>query len=182
MGNINLLEDYKKTEDAKNNPQSSKRQKLISTGLTISLALLVLTFLVWGGVTLWNKNLESKITSMDVQIKGEESNLRGGDASRVLDFKQRLDEIATNFSQKRDANDIFGKVEGLVVQGVVAKSLKVDGSLLLAVFSADNFGNLSKQVFNLKKASANVSNVKVFDIKKDQGGAINFTIKSEISK
>jgi Tfp pilus assembly protein PilN len=182
MGNINLLDDYKKKEAEKNNVAGHRGQKWISSGLIISLSVLVLTFLVWGGMLLWNKNLEAKSKSMDDQIKNEESNLRGADASRVLDFKQRLDEIASSFEQKRDASEALKKVEKLVVPGVVTKSLKLEGDSLVAILSADNFGNLSKQIFNFKKESSEMKNAKVSDVKKDATGSIGFTVRADVNK
>jgi hypothetical protein len=182
MGNINLLENYKKEEAEKNNPKSSRRQKLISTGLIMSLVIVFATFLVWGGVILWNNNLNSKISVMDEQLQRDETEMRGNDASRVLDINQRLDEIKNNLNQKKDATETLKKIESLIMRGIVAKTVKLEGSSVVINLSADNFGNLSKQIFNFKKDSSGMKNIAVSDVKRGQKGAIDFVVKAEIGK
>lgn len=182
MDNINLLEDYKKTEFKKNNPGNFNKQKFISTGLSITLVILAVTFLFWGGVILWNKSEETKIAGINGEIKNEENKLRGNDASRVLDFKQRLDAIADNIDQKKDPTETLKKVENVVIPGVVASSLKVEEDSLTASLTVDNFGNLSKQIFNLKKASSGLKNIKISGVSRDSNGMVGFTVNAATSK
>lgn len=138
----------------------------VDKGIYVSLGVLIVVFLIYGGLKAGTWLVDSKQKTVAGQIAVESRNLEGREADKVADFQARLAKIGDNVSSKKDPNEVLGKIGQSVVPGSVASSLESASGSLTVKFSEDNFQVAAKQVLSFKKSDY-FSNVRVTDISRD---------------
>lgn len=169
MTNINLSQSLQQSAG------SSQKKRPADKGILISLAILIVTLLIFGGLktgTLW---LSSKKTDINSKIAAEARNLESGDVERIMDFQQRMEQIKGNISSEKDTNTVLGQVGQTMIPGSLVNSLQNTPGTLSLKITSDNFLVAARQVLGFKKSS-HFSNVRIKDISKDQGGKVLFTL------
>lgn len=169
MTNINL------SQSSQEFGGGQKKAKASDKGLIISISILVVTLLIFGGLKLWSTQISSKQAQINDQIERESRSLQGKDVDRVADFQQRMLAIGDNISSKQDPNEILLNISNALVGGSVVNSIKADsGSVEIGVVS-DNFLTVAKQVLSLKK-SEYFSSVSITEVNTDESGKVSYTL------
>lgn len=174
MTTINLYQD-----------QQEAQRKLLSTsgngGLFISLGILVLTFLVLGGLKFSVYTLEKESVALEQSAKAENTSLAGfGELDRIADLQARLEQIKSNLQVKNNVvtrmqmNDVLDRLGSDLSSGIVITSYKFDSGKIKVSFKAGNFNDASRQILNFKKSS-NFSDVNLTSISRDETG-----VKSDV--
>lgn len=169
MTNINLSQSLQQSAG------SPQKKRPADKAILISLTILIVTFLIFGGLkagTLW---LDSKKADIDSKIAAEVRNLESEDVERITDFQQRMEQISDNISSKKDTNVVLGQVSQAMISGSVVSSLQSTPGTLSLKIASDNFLVAARQVLSFKKSS-HFSNVMIKDINRDQDGKVLFTL------
>ena len=175
MANINLSQSIR---EEKLNQQKSG---IIDKGTSISLAILVLTLLVFGGTKVYNIILGNKITEADNQANMQLEEIEDGDVNRIADFQNRVDQIENNINSKSNSNEMLDKVGGAMIQGAYLESYKYDessGQLSLSVL-ANGFEDMAKQILNLKD---NFGDASLASNSRNDDGKIKFEVNVPMVK
>ncbi|GBE17237.1 hypothetical protein BMS3Abin15_01076 [bacterium BMS3Abin15] len=146
MANINLSQSVREEKS------SQQKRGIIDKGTSISLTILILTFLVFGGIKMYNIILGNKIAGADKQIDAQLAEINDSDANRIVDFQSRLDQIKSNINSKRNPNEMLDKVGRIMVQGAYLESYNYgesDSQISLNIV-ANGFEDMAKQILNLK--------------------------------
>ncbi|MCX6765722.1 MAG: hypothetical protein NT136_02055 [Candidatus Moranbacteria bacterium] len=147
----------------------------VDKGIYISLAVLIITLLIFGalkGATMW-LNSETKV--VNEKIAAGARNLEGKDVDRIADFQQRMLQIEKSISSEVNSNEMLKQTSQSMIQGSVVQSLKsTSGSLILEIAS-DNFLTAAKQVLSFKKSDY-FNNVKVTAISRSKEGKVLITL------
>lgn len=173
MTTINL---YQEQND---NSAASKQDKVANKGLYGSLAVLVITVLVFGGVKFYAIDLQKKGEAADLQIADIKSSFSGEKVNSAVDFQQRLDVIDKNIAAKDDVDGILLKVAETVSPDVRMVSYLQEGDSISIVLSSDNFFKVARQTLRFKE-SKNFSGVSVSKIQRKEN-LIEFTINANYS-
>lgn len=170
MTNINLSQSTQGVEGGQ------KKSKPVDKGLRISLAILVVTLLIFGGLKLWSTLIASKQESVNEQINKEAKSLEGEDVDRVVDIQQRMIIIGENIASKQDPNEILSNVSGSLVSGSVLTSLSATSDTVELEVTSENFFTTAKQVLSFKKSdyfkSVSISGITVGD-----DGKVSYALK-----
>jgi hypothetical protein len=165
------------------NLSQSSQQKInaqkvepVDKGVYISIAILVVTLLVFGGLKTGTTVMASKQKNVNDQINAESSNLANQEVERVSDFTERLNKIDQNIAAKKDPDEILRQVGQGIVQGAMVNSFENTPDSLVLKVSADNFQTAAKQVLSFKKISY-FKSVKVNEISRDTDGRILVTME-----
>lgn len=160
------------------NQQRTGAQKVepADKGVYISVAILVITLLAFGGLKTGTTIMASKQKDVNNQIAAESGNLANQDVQRITDFQERLNKIDQNIAAKKDPDEILRQVGQGIVPGAMVNSFENTPNSLVLKISADNFQTAAKQVLSYKKISY-FKSVKVNEISRDTDGRILVTME-----
>lgn len=146
MTNINLSQSVQEEK------ASHQKKGIIDKGTSISMAILILTLLAFGGVKVYSIILVDKIAEIDNQANMQLKDIKDSDADRIADFQSRVDQIKSNIDSKSNPNRMLDKVGGAMVQGVYLESYNYNelSSQLSLNMVANGFEDMAKQILNLK--------------------------------
>lgn len=170
MTTINLYQEQNDTSAA------NKRDRTANKGLYGSLAILVVTMLVYGGVKFYTIDLQKKGEVADLQIEDIKNSFSGEKVNLAVDFQQRLDAIDKNVAAKDDVDGILLKVAETVSSDVRMVSYSQEGDSIVAVLTSDSFFNVARQTLRFKE-NKNFSGVSVSKIQRKEK-LIEFTISA----
>lgn len=148
MTNINLYQrDFEKEHLVKN-------KKIADKGLIISVCVLLFTLLVLGGLKIYSRTIDDKISAVRNQIEGENKTigLENTDMRRVADFQARMDVIEKNIASKTDPAINLEKIEKTIVAGSLLKSLEYSAGNFSLTLVTDNFQVMARQILSFKKS------------------------------
>jgi hypothetical protein len=143
MPNINLA-----TEDVSENKPS-----LVGKGLTLSIVILVLTFVLYGALLFINYGLSSKIKTAQDEYGVEYNKFLSGNGNEILDFKNRGDAAEKAIAENKSMADVLSRIESSTLPAVHLDSLKYDESkeVITLLCIGDNFQTEAKQILSFKQ-------------------------------
>lgn len=144
MPGINLSQSYNASAAAVAKKSAS------DTGFLISIVILIVTLLAYGGLKLATQSYSSKKAGIESQISAVRDSLSGGEVEKVADFQKRMDNINSNFTSLASPNEKLNAIAGAMVAGSVASSVDSKEGVLTAIFIVDNYQTASKQILGLK--------------------------------
>ncbi|KKP79977.1 MAG: hypothetical protein A2271_01105 [Candidatus Moranbacteria bacterium RIFOXYA12_FULL_35_19] len=144
MSNINLST----TEEV-----STKGSSIVGKGLALSIAILVFLGIVYGVLILTNKEISSKIKSVQNDYEMEFNNFLAGNSSEIIDFKNRSDVAKKMLVENKSMANILSHIESATLPTVYLNSLDYDKSTNKVAISCmgDNFQTVAKQVLSFKQ-------------------------------
>jgi len=155
-----------------------KRRFFISAPL-LSIGLLAITLLVWGGLRLYIASIDKKISALETVLLEGATRLEGDDIDRIANFDARVTHIWSDPSEQVDPTQILGKLESLVVPQVILTKYLYDQqkkeSMILG--ETDDFRYLAEQILSLKSEIL-FSKVVVDTIGRTESGRIQFTLRA----
>lgn len=173
MTTINLYQEQNDTSVA------SKQERTANKGLYGSLAILVVTLFVYGGVKFYTIDLQKKGEAANSQIEDIKNSFSGEKVNLAVDFQQRLDAIDKNVASKDDVDGILLKVAEAVSPDVRMLSYLQEGDSISIVLVSDNFFKVARQTLRFKE-NKNFSGVSVSKIQRKEE-LIEFTISAAYS-
>jgi len=161
--------------------QAEKRKKHLfsASGFPITIILLILILVGWGGLRFYLYSLDKKITALDATITDSESKFQGESIDRIADFDTRVSLLGADPSELIDPETFLIKLESLIVPQVLLTSYEYDDREKVCTVSGrtDNFRYLAEQIISLK-SDPFFSDVKIDAISRNTEGKIEFTLKT----
>ncbi len=158
-------------------------------GLIFSLGLLVLTFLVWGGLSFYLPKLVENNVKLDNQIKDDNIKITELKSLELtIDMRNRLKAIKDNLGindknivTTLDVSKVLNSLNTDLNVGVVVSRFeyKGDGSVIVA-FDSVNYSDVAKQIANFKH-SDNFSEVEIGSVARKEK-AIVTTVSMKVVK
>ncbi len=146
MSGINLSQSQNFSGSAVAKRSSSDK------GFLISIVILIITLLIFGGLKFITISLSSKKAEIESQIKNVSSELSREEVNRVADFQKRIDNIKTDFNSEILPNETLSSIAEAMIPGAVATSIGYTPNGILVVFKADNYQTVAKQILSLKNS------------------------------
>lgn len=171
MTNINLSQPMRQ--------EPIKKTSTLDKGIYISLAMLAVALLIFGGLKLWTSWLQSEKRTIEGQIAAESRGLEGAEIDQVADFNERLLRISENLAVHKDPNETLSEAEKLVVPGSVVTLLSYSGGAVSLKVATDNFLVAAKQLLGLKK-SGYFGNIKITEISRDTEGKVILSLAMQV--
>lgn len=139
-----------------------QRPSLLKKEMIFLVILLVLLIAVYGGLLVYEKNLNKKIKDIDSQYAVNYQELTGGNTKNVFDFQNRLTSANKLFPSGGAAFENLKKMEAVIIPGAYISSFSYNPSSneITLDIVASSFNLLAKQVLNFKK-SGYFSNISV---------------------
>lgn len=147
----------------------SGSERMLDKGFYMSIGILVITLLAYGGMKFFNMKMSNDIEIAEAQAKEIEGSLTKDKLDNAIDFQQRLENISDNLKARNEANVILQEVAKSVVPGARIVSYEDGSSGISLTMSADNFFTIAKQILSFKKA-ATFSDVTVSNAQRIDGG------------
>lgn len=161
--------------------QAEKRKKHLfsASGFPISIILLVVTVVGWGGLRWYIYSLDKKITALDVTIADSGNRLQGESVDRIVDFDTRVSLLGADSAELIDPETFLTTLESLIVPQVLLTDYEYDNREQICTVSGvtDNFRYLAEQIISLK-SDPFFSTVKIHAISRNDEGKIEFTLKT----
>jgi len=157
------------------------KQSLFDSGFIVSLSLILLSALTFGGLHLYISSLDKKISALESELSGSAVSLKGEHIDRVADFDARLNHFSTNKTEFFETRDIFQKLESSVLPGVVLEKFQYDAkekTVTVDGISGD-YRRLAEQIMTLKK-EAIFSKLKVENISRNNEDQVTFVLKGAL--
>lgn len=157
------------------------KQSLFDSGFIVSLSLILLSALTFGGLHLYIGSLDKKISVLDSELGGSTASLKGEHIDRVADFDARLNHFSANKIEFFETRDVFQKLENSILPGVVLEEFQYnakDKTVTINGMSGD-YRRLAEQIMTLKK-EAIFSKLKVENIGRNNDDQVTFVLKGAL--
>lgn len=150
-----------------------------TSGMPISVGLLVLTLLGWGGMRWYMSSLDNKINQVTADITASSAALQNERVARVATFDAKLSLINTDPAESIDPVPMLSELETLIVPQVTLKNYSYDQSTgeVTLTGKTGNFRYVAEQIISLK-SHPSFSRVEVDSTGRSEGGAIDFTLRA----
>lgn len=128
--------------------------RIMDKGTIISLVVLILTGLAWGGVHLYALDVKQKIVTTTDEITSEEQKIDGKDVRRIADFQNRLAAVEESLNAQNKPNDALSKISSALLEKSYITSFNYDTAnqtVALSVVS-DGIADVAKQTLNFKES------------------------------
>ncbi len=171
MAGVNLSQSITGDEKA------SKSVSSFTSGMPISVGLLVLTLIGWGGMRWYMYSLDNKINQVTADITASSGALQDERVDRITNFDARLSLLNADPAESIDPTPMLTELESLIVPQVTLKDYAYDqttGETKLTGRTT-NFRYVAEQIISLK-SSPSFSRVDVQSTSRSEGGAIEFTL------
>ncbi len=167
------------TQSVEEEETKPKRAGFFDTGTIISIALISLSLLGWGGTRYYIGTLDTKIADAEAALGVDMPKLSGERVDAIADFESRLVFFGANKSGLYEPVETLKKVEAAMVPGVVLTAYKYDHAEGLTTIEGqtDDFRKLEEQILGFK-AQRVFSNVHTQNIGRNNLGQITFTLKA----
>ena len=162
------------------NKSSGGNEQLIDKGFLVSISILALTLLVFGGMKFFAFDLERKSIKTDEQIQELQASFSGERVNSTVDFQQRIEAIKQNSDSREDVVSALKEAGSLVIPAVHIVDYSQNGSALSITLSTENFLDVARQVLNFKNSNA-FSGVSVSKIQRKEKG-IEFLVEMSVVK
>ncbi len=176
MLGVNIAQSQKEEEEIK-----PKRGGFFDTGTIVSIVLISLAGLVWGGIQFYISTLDKKIATVDTALAMDSGRLVGEEIDRVADFDARISYFADKQKELMEPLDMMTKLEESMVSGIVLTEYeyKHEGSVGNIHGVASNFRVLAEQILAFKSTGL-FSEVKVEKTERDQEGQLRFVLEATL--
>mgnify|MGYP003419282575 CR=1 FL=1 len=156
-----------------------KHRGFFDTGTIISIALISLSLLGWGGTRYYIGTLNAKIADAEATLNLDLPKLSGEQVDAISDFESRLVFFGANKNGLYEPVETLKKVEAAMVPGVVLTSYKYDHAEGLTTIegTTDDFRKLAEQILGFKSQKV-FSHVHAQNIGRNNLGQITFTLKA----
>lgn len=155
---------------------AEKGSGLLGSSAFLSLGLIILVLLVFGGLRTYSSVLEGNIETTKAEISQESNSLPSPEVNRVISFQQRLDKIS-ELAVKNDPTMLLRELEKVSFPGTMITALKYSGRSVEVTLTADNFQTVAKQILSFKK-STYFQDVSTGATTRDTKGKIVFVLKA----
>ena len=164
MTTINLYQQSAEESQLKNRDKIN----LLSGGFIYSVAVLLLVFVMYGGMKVYNSSLDKRNAALTEQLTQKRASFSGQDVvDQVADMQSRLDTISKNIATQTMMTAQLHSLATSMVSGVAVSSYKQVGSEITVDFLATNFTDISRQILNLKQ-SKDFTNVVVTSLNRGE--------------
>jgi len=174
MAGVNLSQSMASQAD------KSAKRPFSASSFPLSIILLLMTLIGWGGLHWYLYSLNQKITQLDETISASGNRLQGENIDRISDFDARSSLLSVIATERVDPVVILSKVEALIVPEVVLTKYRYDKQEKTSLIAGetDNFRYLAEQIINLKSDPI-FSQVIVDQINRSQEGKIQFVLRAD---
>ncbi len=164
-----------------NEEEQSEKRSFFDVGIIISLVVLLLIGLSWGGLRLYIGSIDKQLTEVDQALASVTGQLKGDAVDRIADFDTRLNYFSANEDGFSDAQGIIQKLEKGVVPGVVLTRFQYSPGEKAVMFEGTcaDFRKLAEQVMSFKR-EAIFSRVKVEKVDRDEKNQVVFSLKASL--
>ncbi|MFZ3031740.1 MAG: PilN domain-containing protein [Candidatus Moraniibacteriota bacterium] len=155
------------------------QRSFFDVGVLLSLTILILVGLGWGGLRFYMNSLDKKIAEADTALNANMENTRGERVDRVADFEARVKYFTKNRDGFVEPKDILSTLEGTMVSGIVLTQYEYDSMTGVSTLSgrAEDFKKLAEQMLSLKSEKI-FSQVQVDKTDRDEENRITFILKA----
>lgn len=158
-----------------------EKKSLFDSGFIVSLSLVLLSALTFGGLHLYIGFLDKKISALEGELSGSTVSLKGDHIDRVADFDARLNHFSTNKTEFFETRDVFKKLENSILAGVVLEEFQYsvkEKTLTINGISGD-YRRLAEQIMTFKKESI-FSKLSVDSIDRNDEDQVIFVLKGAL--
>lgn len=155
------------------------QRSFFDTGVILSLVVLMLVGLGWGGLRLYMNSLDAKIAALDTTINANGEDLRGDRIDRVADFEARIKYFSKNKEDFIEPENILAALETVMVSGIVLTKYEYDQVTGVSTISgrSEDFKKLAEQILSLKSERI-FSQVEVEGVGRDEEKRLTFVLKA----
>lgn len=172
MTTINLYQEQGESKS------SNSSNQIVDKGFLLSIGILAITLLVFGGMKFFAFDLERKSAKTDEQIKAAQASFSGDRVNSTVDFQQRLEAIKENNNSRTDSVSALSDTAKVILPSVRIVDYAQEKNALSITLSADKFLDVARQVLSFKDSDA-FSGVAVSKIqRKDK--IIEFLIEASV--
>ena len=196
------------TSEASEEQKGAPRKRLVSRGLVVVFLALLLALGAWGGLKMWEKNIQAKISTIESNIQNTRIEMQEKlSDSKVTEFAMRAEHLQKELYRGHSTNDVLEEIEQIMVLNrnendeptnrVVLKSFEHNsgayteqligdttvvltgpGTITISA-DADNFDVMAQQIEKFKQ-SEYFDNVAVGTTDRDDFGRIVFTLTMDV--
>lgn len=159
----------------------------LNSGFFFSLGILIITLIVLVALKVYIPIVEGKNKALEESITAENSKLVGlKDLEQIVDMQKRVGEIKGNLQIKdgkvgrTEVTEVLDRISSEISSGVVISTFNYTGEKISITFSSNNFSDVSRQIYNLKK-SEYLTGVNVTNITRGEKDIL-FTVEMQIKK
>ena len=172
MAEINLVpREYREKRE--------RWKKIISLPVIIPFILLVLSLLLYGGLSLYQKDLQGNLDNIGQEIKFLDTKRAPDTEEEIVDLDKKLSLLKTVFQNHTYWSNVFKKIESLVIP----EAYLFDAGLLLGesgvdfTFSANigTYTNLARQILSFQE-DLQLIKVDISGISLEEEGGIKFNL------
>lgn len=157
------------------------KQSLFDSGFIISLSLILLSVLTFGGLHFYTGVLDKKISALDAELSGSAASLKGEHVDRVADFDARLNHFSTSHAEFFETREVFQKLESSMLVGVVLEEFQYDAKAKILTINgiSGDYRRLAEQIMTFKKEVI-FSKLKVEAIGRNDEDQVTFVLKGAL--
>jgi len=170
MTNINLHQTADKQGGGK---------KFFNSGVFVSVLLLIVTLLLYGGLKTYNQNVYVQvIAEKEQQTEKITQTLKGDDVNRVNDFDLRLQELSRDADTAYSVDYLLNTAKVMVEGAVLDEfSFEQSGGMVQLKGTTDTMQAMAKQLFHLK-TTKDLKSVTVESLNINDEGRLSFEISA----
>ncbi len=172
MSGVNLSQTIEEEE-------SSTKLGFFDASVVVSLLVLLISGLVWGGIRFYNSSLDKKMVQLDEALNANTERIRGDHIDRIADFDARIAYFSNSQEELSEPRDILKALEGVMVSGIILTKFEYDHEQHASIMTgtADDFKRLAEQILRLKSEKL-FSQVRVERIERNDKNRIVFSLKA----
>ena len=135
--------------------ESASGPKMFTPSFLISIVILILVLVIWGGIIAGQKYLDGKASAAQTQYQAEYQKFLAGNAKGVSDFQNRIQIAGNLLKNQSNMNTYLSAMEKDIVPPVYLTSFSCDDSKKTLTISgtANNYNTLAKQLLSFKNDS-----------------------------
>ena len=171
MSGMNLSQSLPEEEPADD-------RSFFDGGFILSLSLILLSAIAFGGVRLYIGSLDKKIATVEQTLSANAQRLSGENIDRIADFDSRLNYYSANRVDFSDTEEILRKLEEKVLSDTVLKKFEYNphDKVILIEGESNDFKKLAEQIMAFKDEKV-FSNMEVQTLDRTEANLITFTLK-----
>ncbi len=156
-----------------------KKHPFSVSSFPVSIILLLVTIIGWGGLRWYLYMLDKKITDIDATLSVSSGQLSGEAIDRLVDFDARMALLGADPAELIDPQALFMKLEALVVPQVLLTKYEYNDRDQVMTISGRtaSFRYLAEQLISFK-SDATFARVQVTEIDRTEEGAIEFVLRN----
>lgn len=174
MPGVNLSQSEQEEEQV-------EERSFFDSGFMLSMGMILLALLAFGGVRLYIGSLDKKIAAVESALSVNAGRLKGDGIDRVADFDARLGYFSANMVQFSDMQLVLQKLEKTVLPNIILKDFEYnhqDKTVTIEGVSTD-FKSLAEQIMSFKNEPV-FSNIEVQSIDRTEADTISFVLRASL--